>query len=924
MWRTSICVLLIFGGVAFGASRKLAITADVGICAHPREVALNTGGSGRVRIKSDQHYYLFNFDVSAVKSWRITKATLHLKLANGRIRRAAVCTVPIPWVEGTAGGKAQNGSSCFTHVKYPTTAWTPGGGTVTDATFNSPDMMWRPASVQTDKDGWMAIRIDPKLVQAVAAGFSHGLILSSETGQTRENHDVFTREQGAVKPYLTVACVPPLPKPIPQRPLARAASCTHRADFKSGAISVLAGMPSGMFANKIVLSEKAGGKAIAEKTAFHGREVVFAGLKPGRKYHVNVISLLKQGGGTGMGGSLSATASEALAAPKAIKLPAVEKIRSVKNAGWRLVPLSAAARAPITDPPAAGAIDVPHTPRGAWVGFQVAICPPKGAAADISVKISPLEHTGQLELVVPPLRHVKIYRVWSVPKDGKNFGEVLVPLRKDEKFSIPWAQNKITGQKCQTIFVDIWAPAAVGWGEYVSDLTVSCGGRRVAVLPLKIELAGAALSDSFHIAADMNTYSSPARALGARNSDAKAFIAAERKYYRLAHAHRMTLAVLPYSQDGSIAWRGAPKLSGAGAKCKVTDWSDWDERFGPLLDGSAFALKKGYVGPGAGRGLRNIYLPLHENWPSPLGKNFRPFPPPRDYQKMLEWTADLPPIENCVLPGVSAAWINVLTDFRKHLADKGWTKTQYQVYLNNKYYFRRNNGRGVSLWLLDEPMAADDFLALRYFGRITAQAAKLDSPTPLQFRLDISRPTHQRDWLDGVVDLNVCANQLYSQRRLIARRKRVFGETYWNYRMPGSFESDNVGWAVWPVRSLCWGATGTVPWQTIGSDGDLLKADATALMYPGWKFGLNEPLASIRMKAWRQGLQDAELLRILKEKRKFNDLQLRAFVAAATGLKGSELGMDPGAEASIATFSGMTDDKLSTLRRAVLQALGRL
>ncbi len=926
MWRVTALVLLVLGGVVFGGTAKLPITADVGICAHPKEVSLNTGGSGRVRVKGNEHYYLFNFDVSKIRHYRITSATLHLKLARGRIRRAGVCTVPIPWVEGTAAGKAQTGSSCFTHVEFPKKAWTPGGGTVMDATFNSPDMMWRPASVTTARDGWMTIRLDPKLVQAVAAGFSRGLILSSETGQTRENHDVFTREQGNSKPYLTVTCFPPLPKPLPPRPPVKATPCPTAAGFNSGAISVTAGLPAGAFGNMIVLTEwpdtKMVGGAVV-RTEFHGREVIFRGLKPRRGYSISVVSPVKSGGSIMFGSRRSIKASAALAAPKAVKLPPVGKISSVEKNGWKLIPLSGTARTPTDAIPAAGAIDIPVTASGAWVGFQVAICPPKGAAEKVYVDLRPLWLGLALEMRTPPLKPVRVYRVWSVPKDKKHFGEVLVPLEEGKEFPIPWDTNKVSGQKSQTVFVDIWVPAKTWPGMYKSELTVTQGGKKVADLPLQVRVARVALDDTFHIAADMNTYSSPARAMGVCNSDAKAFMAAERKYYRLAHAHRMTLAVLPYSQSGSIAWRGAPKISGSGAKCKVSDWSDWDERYGPLLDGSAFTFKNGYVGPGAGRPLRNIYLPLHENWPSALagGKNFKPWPPPRDYQKMLEWTADLPPVEKSLSPDVSTAWVSVLQDFKRHLGAKGWTKTKYQIYLNNKFYFRRNNGRGISLWLLDEPMAPDDFLALRHFGRMTKQAVLLSSPTAVEFRLDISRPTHQRDWLDGLVDLNVCAGQLYSQRRLIARRKRVLGEEYWNYRMPKSFGANNTGWAVWPVRSLCWGAGGTVPWQTIASDGDLQKADATALMYPGRKFGLNEPLASIRMKAWRQGLQDAELLLMLKKKRGYNDLQLRAFVGAACGLTGALSGMDPKPDDSIVTFAGMTDAKLSTLRRAILTAL---
>jgi hypothetical protein len=384
----------------------------------------------------------------------------------------------------------------------------------------------------------------------------------------------------------------------------------------------------------------------------------------------------------------------------------------------------------------------------------------------------------------------------------------------------------------------------------------------------------------------------------------------ERKYYRLAHQHRMTLNVLPYSQRGSVHWRSAPKVKAAG----VTDWREWDGRYGPLLSGEVFSKRRGYVGPGEGTPIRHIYLPFHENWPVPLAKHFRPWPPPKDYGTFQLWSAGLPAIEASLSPAYRTTWRGVLGQFVRHLAARKWSQTRYQVYLNNKYYFRRNHRRGISLWLLDEPMFADDFLALRQFAGLTSRL-------PVDFRIDISRPTHQRNWLDGLVDLNVCPDQLYAQRRWIAHRKRKFGEEYWNYRMPASFGSDNLPWAIWPIRSYCWGATGTLPWQTIGSDGDLYRADATALMYPGRKFGLYEPVPSLRMKAWRQGLQTAELLRMLKQERKWGDVQLRAFVGQVCGLTGWRDGLDPPAHAPIVTFFGLTSDELETLKRATINAL---
>jgi hypothetical protein len=408
----------------------------------------------------------------------------------------------------------------------------------------------------------------------------------------------------------------------------------------------------------------------------------------------------------------------------------------------------------------------------------------------------------------------------------------------------------------------------------------------------------------------------------------------ERKYYRLAHSHRMTLNVLPYSQSGQMNHvDSAPEAfftdvpRGELPKHVGTNWEGWLDRYGPLLDGSAFSKKAGYVGPGADTPIHHMYLPLHENWPAKLAEHFRPWPPPKDYDAFLKWTAELPPVQECLDEGYAHKWHTVMQGFGATLDRMGWTDTRYQVYLNNKHAFRKDGGRGISLWLLDEPMHPDDFRALAYFGRLTAEGAlrveQSGHKAKMDYRIDISRPTHQRQWLDGLVDLNVCADQLYQQRRLIDYRKRRFGEEYWNYSMPESFsDAGGLPWAVWCVRSYCWGATGTLPWQTIGSDGDLREADATALMYPGRKFGLDEPIPSLRMKAWREGLQVAELLRMLREEREWTDAQLRAFVGQVSGLDGWRQGRDPKPDAPIVTFEGFDrNSDMESLKYVALMML---
>ena len=128
---------------------------------------------------------------------------------------------------------------------------------------------------------------------------------------------------------------------------------------------------------------------------------------------------------------------------------------------------------------------------------------------------------------------------------------------------------------------------------------------------------------------------------------------------------------------------------------------------------------------------------------------------------------------------------------------------------------------------------------------------------------------------------------------------------------------------LWPIRSLLWGATGTLPWQTIASDGDLNTADATALMYPGRKFGLNGPVPSLRMKAWRDGLQIATLLHMLRMKRVWTDEQLRAWVGQVLDLDGWQDRLDPAPEAGVVTFKGVGEADLQTLTRALLGELGK-
>jgi hypothetical protein len=951
---------------------KLPITADVGICAHPAETAINTGGRAIVRVKGIEHYYLFTFDAKELAFNHITKATLYMKPAAGHLRKVAFCTVPAPWVEGTEQSKPQNGSTCFTHLKYPDVPWTPAGGTMLDATFTNPHMRWAAADVETDGQ-WIKMVIPPELIWAVAKGLSHGLVMSDERGQTMENHDVFTREQANAQPYILVegGIAPEAPDIIPLlRSSPHAKPLPEASTFAKSAVIVTPAMYPGICHRiRISLSQDGKNSPTGEAVTFNrppagfvpegldkalfwmkftGAPVVFPGLTPGAEYVISDEVLWLVFGQPESFTTLTAKfkAPPALAYPPAapdLKPPDLLKNVTDAKTGWTIQFQPAAAipsPSAAADPKAANTVCVPMTARNAWVGLWAVIAPKDGQAKDVTVELFPLTFQGIEKMRVPPLKDVRLFRAWSVTKDKDSLPEVLVPMKAGEKLAIPWELNKVAGQVSQPVFLDIWVPAGAPAGPYEGTLTVKADGQIVVSASVRIDVSAVTLSDTFDIVGDMNTYDSPAAALGKKPQQRDQFLKAERAYYALAHAHRMTLNVLPYNQAGEVAWEGAPEIKGTGAD-RQFDWKQWTDRYGPLLDGSAFSAKSGYVGPGADTPIHHMYLPFHENWPAGLAEHFKPWPPPKDYQEFLKWTAGLPPIDKCLgaLPETKPSPFAHKTDtygdtWQTAMCNlgvfAGKFPTRFQVYLNDKYNFRdpKQGGRGISLWLLDEPLFSDDFLALQYFGRLTrpvaAWARGLEAGSAkLQFRVDNSRPAQQRDFLDGVVDLNVCPDQLFARRHQIAYRKRQFGEEYWNYAMPPSFGRSNEPWTLWPVQSYCWGAIGTLPWQTIGSDGSLDKADATALMYPGRKFGLDEPIPSVRMKAWRDGLQDATLLHLLRTKLKWTDIQLRAYVGQALGLAGWKDGLDPKDDAPIATFRGVDAQQLDALRRTTLIMLGQ-
>ncbi len=351
------------------------------------------------------------------------------------------------------------------------------------------------------------------------------------------------------------------------------------------------------------------------------------------------------------------------------------------------------------------------------------------------------------------------------------------------------------------LYCEVYVPSDARPGVHDGKVTLQSPGATLE-LNVSLQVLDFALPDTLGFVPELNAYDLPEPELAS---------------YRLAHRHRTSLNRVPYSQRGVVAPGMAPPILADGR----LDWAAWDARFGPLLDGSAFADL-----PRRGVPVASFYLPLHENWPTPIEGSYD-----GGY-----WA------DSSFKPGYRQAFVAASRRFAEHLDARGWTGPVFEGFLNNKRDFKaggRGWSGGSSPWLLDEPASWQDFVALRYFAAAfhegIAQArsqTRGQRPAKLAFRADISRPEWQRDGLDGLLDVNVVSGVMRDRQRLMMDRKRDQNQWMFEYGTANAVDQANVQPAAWCVDAWTLGMDGVIPWQTIGRAESWTKGDELALLYP--------------------------------------------------------------------------------------------
>lgn len=944
-----IC-LLGFSTAGLAEQVRLRCIADTNLSSYETERSFNYGQSSRLRLKGIQMLALFNFDTTPIAGWQIRKATLYMRYAGNdrRLRTLGISTISAPWKEGTGSAEQKPGEACFLWIALGQTRWAGENTDFTDVSFTAGHTIAAYSDITTLAGGWFSVPVEPRLVQAVLTGVSYGLAVSDEKGQTAANSDIYSREQNGSEPYLIVEGSP-IAKTLPAAITdLQAMPDSRHSDFDSGAMQLSFTAPRDAFAYEVRYSFP--GSDV--QSSFARNEIPMA--RPGRKETITLAHLspsvnmnldvmpISVTGVRGAAARVNAKPSSPLLKPAAFSRPAkiaanpgAEPVPSGSVEIWaypdteKANPITGSLLEEVGAEKYSSSVNGSHGVLNAvWDGHAVRLFGARNefVSFNLMVGIAKQPQKNITVSALAPFQSVdgkttwkplsSLFRDWYV-NDGGWFPEDCVPL--SSSFDIPNSDNNVPGQRYQTVTVDLLVPRDVAPGVYSSSITVSAEKSLPIKVPIVITVNRLTLPDNLAFDISLNTYGTLGGPFGL-DDRTPAYRALEREYHRMAHLHRSTLAALGYSHTGSTSTNYAPPVEGAGANMHVRDWSSWDQQFGPYLDGSAFADL-----PRKGVPITHFYLPFHEAWPVDIRSHYKYTPTITDYPATIsEHALKAPPIEQAFDRQFGEGFTSVARDFAEHFLAKGWTKTQFQLYQNDKYYYKdpKTGGKGTSWWLLDEPNHRDDWLALAYFDGFFYTGIKRTPGVSLIHREDISRPQWQRDYLDGHVELMVVSGEIYTKGPRLQEMREKLGVRYWNYGTANAVKRSNTEAEAWAVRAWLAGAEGIVPWQSVGSDENYARPEETALLLPGKRFGIIGPVASLRLKALRRAQQDVEYLVLLAAARKWDRAQVAAALRGMLAL-GGDFKQKNSDDAGSYQFGPLRAGDFSDVRRAIASELDK-
>jgi hypothetical protein len=304
-------------------------------------------------------------------------------------------------------------------------------------------------------------------------------------------------------------------------------------------------------------------------------------------------------------------------------------------------------------------------------------------------------------------------------------------------------------------------------------------------------------------------------------------------------------------------------------------WKAWDALYAPILDGK---MNK-YRQPPA-----HFTLCFNVNYPHICESNER---------KQFNWI----PYRNSIPEGPGK--LDALKEFEetnrviaeeyvKHFAEKGWTKTIFEVYHNQK----ANKDRNRLPWKLDEPTYGHDYKGLRYLFNVAHWAFKTakENNVNVVTRIDLGHfHCHKFETPEGKSTKCYKAKQYdtHNAQELLqpCTNHWVNGYTHVEgaYHKVKEYEREGVKMIVYGtsghgnlkqhmglfagecIRLAKLRAVGRVVYK-LGVTTDPNKAGSSFCLYSGMGMGVNGALPSRRLKQWRDSVNTYEYIHAARKK----------------------------------------------------------
>ncbi len=823
---------------------RCPVTRDTGISSVNEEKTMNSGWAWKLNLKGQQECLLIDIDPQPLKGKIITGALLHIRSASSEtapLARVGVSSLASQWTEGISiWHRSQTGASCYQQAEYKVRDWAYPGSTLMDVVFGRGHTLWKFADcTPPDSDRWQTCALSADIVAARAAGLSYGFCVYDEVGSVWSlkkgefnfthfpNRRLYSKESWGSDPWLDVwydgtDTIPPVKiesveADVAQLP-AGEALIRWRTPEDRGIGKTLGFQVSyrqGISSEHLMpryLIPMAGEPG--EKVILHIQDM---GFKPGEIISLSVRPV-DSAGNTGEAFTKEIRLSAGFCMPDIPEpdislFPPDTKLPTIGSVKFAVTDLLDKTE------PKSGKM-IPEHDEGYKGGNHIFSAKEKrirlqGArnetvAFQISSESEDQEKTEDIsvsyEFETETKLRPKIWQFAYVTAANKDSISYLPdPL-------IPSPSSILNS----SLICELYIPHDESPGKKQGKVILSSGTERLE-LDVELRVWNFTLPDKLSFIPEMNAYG--------KVSPYKSY-----DYYRLAHEHRTCLNRLPYGWNGKPEF--APKWNGSNF-----DWSEWDEKVGPLLDGSAFDDLPRKQEP-----VEILYLPFSENWPVSLFDHYKP-----------SYWAD-----EAFTDSYTEQLKTAFALFAKHCNEKGWHNTMFQFYLNNKLYYRKNSRGSSAPWIFDEPLNTQDFWAIRWYGFLWRMAVDpVMGNAKMGYRGDISYSEFSRNMLWGVTDIEYIGGNTAQKTRMKHDEQILQGDTYFaEYGTANKIEEPNTQPVLWCLSAWAKGCTGVLPWQTIGGENCWKTAEQTALFYPG----ADGPSPSVRLKAFTRGQQDTEYL----------------------------------------------------------------